>query len=214
MVGEMSLDSIQKMFDRIYGKRNAKLYSPADLLLHVFEETAVIAESFRKEDHSNVPKAIARFFGWLIGFCNSQGITLSKAVFDKYHGACPYCGKTTNCICISAETKPKAWHRNSGRKMPQFLFQWQTMFADIYGRVNRVAGMEKCWLHVHEELGEISQAFRLKQQKPLRDEIADVFAWIVAFCNRMKIDIGKAIVDEYPEKCDICGKDKCCCPKV
>ena len=210
----MSLGQIQRMFFNIYGERNAKIYSLADLLLHVFEETAVIAESFRKEDHTDIPKAVAQFFGWLIAFCNGQEINLPKAIFDKYHGACPYCGKSKNCICISSETKPKKWYRNSRPEMPQFLPEWQLMFHNIYGRVNRIAGREKCWLHVNEELGEISRAFRLGQKKPLRDEIADVFAWLVAFCNHMKIDIEEAVLNEYPTKCNVCDRDKCCCPKV
>ena len=73
MVGKRptSLQDWQEMFASIYAERNTKLYSPADLLLHVFEETAIIAESLRKEDDTEVPEAIAHFFGWLLAFCIS-----------------------------------------------------------------------------------------------------------------------------------------------
>ncbi|MBU3934916.1 hypothetical protein KKC00_03080 [Patescibacteria group bacterium] len=209
-----SLRQFQEMFNLVYGDRNQEMYTPAELLLHIFEETAEIAESLRKEDHNNVPTAIAHFFGWLVAFCNSQKIDLGGAIFAKYHGACPYCGKVKNCICISAETKPGAWHKNKSARVPDSLSGWQVMFDQIYGRVNRVAGREKSWLHVHEELGELSRAFRLGQKRFLKDELADVFAWLIAFCNHLKINLDAVVYAAYPGKCDVCGKKQCKCPKV
>lgn len=208
-----SLQDIQKMFAKIYGKRNKQLYKPADLLLHVFEETSFVAESFRKEDEDGVPGAVARLFGWLMAFCNMERIDFAKAVFGKYHGACPYCGKSRHCVCISAETKPGKWLVGK-RKMPQTFLEWQKMFLDIYGRVNKVAGREKCWMHVLEELGEVSKASRLNQKQALKDEIADAFAWIVAFCNNLNLDLERVILAEYPFKCDACKQIICECPKV
>jgi len=215
VIKRMSLRQLQRMFFSIYGERNERLYGSSNLLLHVFEETAVIAESFRKEDHKDIYPAIARFLNWLLGFCNSEGVDLSDAIFAKYHGACPYCGRPMHCTCISAETKPRKWRRQKKNvMMPDSLQAWQDMFKNIYGRVNKVAGREKCWLHLHEELGEVSRAFRLKERVNLRDELADVFAWLVAFCNNSGIGLEFAILRHYPGKCDVCGKKQCQCPIV
>lgn len=211
---QFTLQQIQTMFFKIFGKRNAKMYGSSNLLLHVFEETAVIAESFRKEDHSAVVPAIARFFGWLVGFCNNEGIDLAAAIFGKYHGCCPYCGRVKHCVCISAETKPKKWLQRKNAAMPESLPAWQEMFKNIFGRVNKVAGRDKCWLHLHEELGEVSRAFRLKERKNLQDELADVFAWLCAFCNNSGISLKDAVLQLYGGKCDVCKQEKCCCPRV
>jgi len=74
----MSLAGVQRMFRDVYGERNERLYDSENLLLRVFEETAVIAEIRRKEDHDGLGAAIAGFFGWLLGFCNNEGIGLAR----------------------------------------------------------------------------------------------------------------------------------------
>lgn len=209
-----SLQQIQKMLWQIYHKRNLQLYSSAELLLHVFEEASVVAESFRKEDGDETNTAIARLFGWLIAFINDQNVDWAKTAFWKYQGLCPYCGRKENCVCISVETKPACWHRNPNGSMPKTLNEWQKMFDRIYGNVNKVAGRERCWLHVEEELGEISRAHRLNKRKLMLGEIADAFAWLVAFCNRSGINISHTIISTYPFRCDVCAQEKCKCPKV
>jgi NTP pyrophosphatase (non-canonical NTP hydrolase) len=209
-----TLRQIQGMLSGIYGKRNAAMYGSSGLLLRVFEETAAVAEALRKEYHKDLVPVIARFFAWLLGFCTNEHINLDEAVFGKYHGACPYCGRTMHCLCISVETKPKEWRRKKNTTMPKSLPAWQEMFKKIYGRVNTIAGTEKCWLHIHEELGEVSRAYRLKARGNLRDELADVFAWLAAFCNNSRIDIESAVLERYQGRCDVCAKEKCRCPKV
>lgn len=209
-----SLRQWQGMFASIYAQRNRRLYTSADLLLHMIEETAIIAEALRKENLAEIPKAIGHFFGWFCAFCTQGGLDLGQVVFEKYQGICPYCGKRENCICISEETKPRKWRRNSKGKIPLSLGGWQTMFDKIYGRINRVAGRERVWFHVNEELGEASQAFRLEEVGALKREIADIFAWFVAFCNQLSINLSDAIWKVYPYRCDVCRQKKCCCPKV
>lgn len=208
------LQAIQGMFRDIYGERNKKLYDKRDLLLHVFEEAAAVSESFRKENGDETNVAVARLFGWLFAFLNYCDIDLATAVFEKYHGCCPNCGSEKNCICIGVEAKPKKWFRKEDAIMPRTLDEWQGFFGRIFGNVNRVAGEEKCWLHVGEELGEISRATRLEHAQELRHEIADTFAWLVALCNCRRINISNAIISVYPGRCDVCKEEKCRCPKV
>lgn len=189
------------------------IYGAPNVLLRVFEETAAIAELFRKESLNNIPHAFAGLFGWIIGFCNSHGIDLANATFNKYHGACPNCGQELHCVCISAETKPEKWLEKKDAKMPMSLPEWQKMFENIYGRVNRVAGRDKCWQHILEELGEISRAARINIRRDLEDELADSFAWICAFCNTFGFDLEQAVLARYPEACDRCKQKKCICPR-
>lgn len=210
----LTLTQIQKMFSDIYARRNAKIYSAAHLVLRIYEETSRMAEIFRKEADTEIAPNIVHFFGWLIGFCNNEGIDLAEAVFNKYHGACPYCGRAKDCSCISRETKVVKWRRKEGAVMPTSLPDWQAMFRKIYGRMNKAIGKHKVWDHLLEEIGEVSKESRHKRQNELRDELADVFAWLIAFCNNSGIDLETAILSHYPGRCDVCGESKCNCPKI
>lgn len=210
---QKSLKQWQMMFEKIYGEKNRRHYTPADLLLHVVEETSIIAESLRKEDGMlEVP--IAHLFSWLVAFTTSLRIDIEKAVFQKYQGLCPYCGRKRNCICISSEKKPSRWFKYCVAKTPSSLAGWQNLFNKIYGNVNKVAGRNKIWLHLLEEIGEVSRAFRMKKRRVIREELADVFAWFFSLSNRLGLDLDKIVSQTYPEKCDVCQKAKCRCPKV
>jgi NTP pyrophosphatase (non-canonical NTP hydrolase) len=210
-----SLKEWQEMFQKIYGEKNERDYSPADLLLHVEEEAALIDEALRKEKIDDIPQPFARLIAWLIAFCNMVGIDLEKMVWEKYQGICPYCGREENCMCITYTDaqKPKEWYRNPKGKMPSTLNEWQRMFEKIYGKINKMMWLLQVWLHFHEELGELSRDFRLESLK-IKEEIADVFAWIVAFANKMKVNLEEILWKQYPGRCDTCDKEKCVCPKV
>ena len=204
----------QEMFRSIYGAHNRRFYSAKDLILRLFEEAAIITEALRRESEEEIPSHIACFFGWLFAFCNDQEIDLGRAIFSKYGGVCPYCGQERNCVCISNETKPRAWKKDPAQKMPVSLQEWLQIFERIYGRINKVAGREKVWLHVAEELGEISRAFRFNQNREIQEELADLFAWLAAFCNLLKINLPEATYSAYPEKCITCNHEVCRCDLV
>lgn len=209
-----SPDYLQKMLNEIYGKRNRHMYSSTDLLLHVFEEASAVAEEARKEDADKIKYPTVRLFAWLVAFCNQEGLNIAEATFSKYHGLCPYCGRKKNCICISTEAKPAVWFKDPSAKKPVRCSEWQEMFSRIYGNVNKVAGREKAWDHVLEELGELSRAYRLNRKKDMRAELADTFAWFIAFCNHLHIDLFEWVMRVYDHQCDVCKKEKCRCPKV
>ena len=210
---QKSLRQWQMMFKEIYGEKNQRHYTPADLLLHVVEETSAIAESLRKEDGA-LETPLAHLFSWLVVFTTSLRIDVEKAIFQKYQGLCPYCGRKRNCICISSEKKPSQWFRDHSVKVPSSLAEWQNFFNRIYGNVNKVTGRNKIWLHLLEEIGELSKAFRIKKRRVIREELADVFAWFFSFSNRLGLDLEKIVSQTYPGRCDVCRKTKCRCPMV
>jgi NTP pyrophosphatase (non-canonical NTP hydrolase) len=207
-----SLAKWQEMFKEIYGEKDKRDYIPTDLLLHVEEEAAKIDEALRKEKNEEILVPLARLFCWFLSFCTSIGVDLEEAVFDKYQGICPYCGREENCLCITEEKKPSQWFRNPSAAVPATLDEWQIFFEKIYGRINKMNWQIQVWLHFHEELGESSRALRLKEKT--KEEIADSFAWLIAFCNKQNIKLAKLVYGVYPGKCDRCGKERCQCPKV
>jgi NTP pyrophosphatase (non-canonical NTP hydrolase) len=210
----VSLDGWQEMFAGIYTEKDERDYAPADLLLRVQEEAAKIDEGIRKENGPEINNALPHLFCWFLSFCNMVGIDIEEAVWEKYPAVCPYCGREENCMCITEEEKPSQWFKNYGGRIPTSLDDWQEMFRRIYGRINKATWLVQVWLHVHEELGELSREFRLEEISKTREEVADCFAWLMAFCNKLNIQLGAITWRVYPGVCSVCKKDKCQCPKV
>jgi len=202
------------MFLCIYYEKDRRDYIPADLLLHAQEEAAKIDEGIRKEDEAEIKNAVPHLFCWLLSFCNRVGINAEEAVWGKYPVICPYCGNKENCMCITLDEKPSQWFENPDGRMPISLDDWQDMFLRIFGRINKPLWIIQVWLHVHEELGELSREFRLGETLKTWEEFADCFAWLMAFCNRLNIKLGEITWNIYPGVCSVCKRDKCQCPKV
>jgi diguanylate cyclase (GGDEF)-like protein len=72
-----------------------------------------------------------------------------------------------------------------------------------------------------EELGEIAEAMRLEYfyRDNLRNEVADVFAWLcglanvlpLAFGSRDVMSLADAAWVQYPDECSHCGNEVCTC---
>jgi len=213
----VSLKDWQNMFKKIYTRKDKRDYTESDLLLHIQEEAALIDEGLRKIDENGrqeIINALPKFFCWLLSFCNMAGIDLETVISGKYSGCCPYCGREKNCMCITGDVKPSQWHALDARKIPCNLPEWQIMFFDIYGKINKISPLIHIWLHVHEELGEFSREWRLGNRSEAFDEMADSFAWLMAFCNKLGVNLGDLTWEAYPRACNVCKKKECQCPKV
>jgi NTP pyrophosphatase (non-canonical NTP hydrolase) len=209
-----SLDHWQVMFEGIFSEKNLRDYTASDALLHVQEEAAKIDEGLRKDNKEEILRALPFLFCWLLAFCNMTGMKAEQAIWMKYQEACPYCGKKQHCMCISAETKPSSWIKNPQGKMPGTIKDWQNMFHKIYGRINKMSWTIQIWLHFHEELGELSKEFRLNNETKMKEEFADCFAWLMALCNKLGVDLSEITWEVYPGVCSHCKKEKCECCKV
>lgn len=214
-----NLGEWQRMFLHIYDDHNKKLYSDSSLLLHIWREISKNLESIRKERHEEVVRSLPIIFAWFMAFCNRTGIDLSKVIWHKYPNLCPYCLKSAHCACISHELKYRptdsdlTQYRRDTTYAPVTLSQWQTMFDHIYGRINRhVASFSSVYYHFVEEVGEISEAFELKNRSDLEAEIADAFAWLLAVSIKLGVDLDSATWAYYPGECNKCRKSKCECP--
>ncbi len=204
----------QSMFFKIYGGKNNTHYTVEQLLLHVFEASAKISEGMRKEDNNEIIEYLPLMFAWIISFANRIELNIAQTIWSKYHGVCPYCGKERHCSCVSGEAKPLKLYSNCEAVMPESVSGWQEMFDRIYGQINNLPSLSQIWMHVLEELAELSREFRLKNKEGLKLEFADAMAWFFAYCNRMRINLSEITYEKYPGKCDVCGKAECECPIV
>ena len=65
-----------------------------------------------------------------------------------------------------------------------------------------------------EEVGELSKAVRTRDEGDLREEFADVLAWLLSLANLLKIDLEKVFIDKYGKGCPKCRAIPCVCAEV
>jgi len=213
-----TLKEQQKMFNEIYGEHNDELYSTHDIKDQIWEKSSQISECIRKEGTSEIIVYLPVLYGWLMALWNRLDLDISEAAWSKYPNICPYCKRLEKCLCItedlvfhSADMSLNVFRRDTKNK-PQGVPEWQTMFKRIYGNINKVKPLVAVWFHFNEEVGEVSRELRHGNAQGIRDESADVFAWFLAFCIKLGIDMDDLIWKTYPYECNICRNEKCACP--
>jgi len=141
-------------------------------------------------------------------------------VFLKYPGCCPLCGRTEFCNCLGmlesecerakgevdtlVERKIKhMFRREQDLRVPLSLYEWQEMFAKIYGRLDRILSIDQIAFHLMEETGEVARALRYLREhnstetervakiRELQKELADMFDWLIALLIKLNFLLGK-----------------------
>ncbi|HEX17174.1 MAG TPA: nucleotide pyrophosphohydrolase [Thermoplasmatales archaeon] len=87
---------------------------------------------------------------------------------------------------------------------------FQKLMDEIYGERDRKRGIERTCMWVIEELGELVRAIRKSSDEEIKEEIADVVAWIFSLANLLNVDIETAL-KKYLDACPKCGKKPCEC---
>jgi NTP pyrophosphatase (non-canonical NTP hydrolase) len=226
-----SLDDWSKMFEGIYLKNNNAINSE-NLLLHIVEEVAELAEDLRKQhieprdDRNGIKQGvltnIADTFAWLSAFASRYG-SLGDMLWGKYPGMCPVCFVKKDCSCISYSPQLSKEERldrlNQARQTqnnrPSTLYEWQELFDNIYGKTNKKHTIEKLGFHLMEEVGEVSKMLRKGDDIELEREVADIFAWLVGLTLKAGDSEGKEyrlddmVWDRYPKECPHCKSNPC-----
>jgi NTP pyrophosphatase (non-canonical NTP hydrolase) len=63
-----------------------------------------------------------------------------------------------------------------------------------------------------DEVEELREALKEGNKKAIANEFADVFAWLASLANVVNIDLEKAAISKYDNKCPKCGLILCECP--
>ncbi|MEQ9714801.1 MAG: MazG nucleotide pyrophosphohydrolase domain-containing protein [Candidatus Asgardarchaeum sp.] len=87
----------------------------------------------------------------------------------------------------------------------------QEMMYNIYFKRDRQRGIEKTFMWLVEEIGELAKAILKGDRESQKEEIADVFAWLLSLANLLNINLEKVLIEKYPNKCPRCGKNPCSC---
>ncbi len=89
--------------------------------------------------------------------------------------------------------------------------EFQELIKRLYYEKDFKRGKEKTMLWLIEEIGELAEAVRKNDLDSIREEIADVFAWLVSLANLYGVDLENAVKEKYPNVCIKCGKIPCEC---
>ena len=89
----------------------------------------------------------------------------------------------------------------------------QKMMREIYFEKDSKRGLEKTYIWLIEEIGELAKGLLKNEKSNIREELADAFAWLLSLANLMDIDLEDAFIRKYPNVCPRCGKKPCECPE-
>jgi NTP pyrophosphatase (non-canonical NTP hydrolase) len=74
---------------------------------------------------------------------------------------------------------------------------FQKHIADRYAKIDRRRGSAKTFLWFVEEVGELATALGSGDRENLREEFADVLAWLCTMANINDVDLAEAVVEKY-----------------
>lgn len=89
--------------------------------------------------------------------------------------------------------------------------EFQRMMRRIYFHRDSKRGVKKTYMWLVEEVGELGEAIKTGDERQIRDEVADVIAWLASLANLLGVDVEEAALSKYPGRCPKCGMERCVC---
>ncbi|MBM4113247.1 MAG: nucleotide pyrophosphohydrolase [Phycisphaerae bacterium] len=85
---------------------------------------------------------------------------------------------------------------------PLTIAQFQALIRERYLATDRARGAAATWLWLCEEFGELAHAVAKAQKGErddanLREEFADVIAWLTTIANVLDVDLERALREKY-----------------
>jgi NTP pyrophosphatase (non-canonical NTP hydrolase) len=90
--------------------------------------------------------------------------------------------------------------------------EFQNMMKRLYLHRDSERGTEGTLNWLMDEVEELKEALEGNDTKAIENEFADVFAWLASLANIVNVDLEKAALSKYANKCPKCGLSPCDCP--
>ena len=91
------------------------------------------------------------------------------------------------------------------------IHEFQEMMRNIYFSRDSERGTRGTYGWLVDEVRELGEALEANDKKALEDEFADVVAWLASLANIVKVDLEKASLNKYSNKCPKCLRSPCQC---
>ncbi|HIH43963.1 MAG TPA: nucleotide pyrophosphohydrolase [Candidatus Methanoperedenaceae archaeon] len=89
--------------------------------------------------------------------------------------------------------------------------EMQEMMRELYLHNDKRRGAADTALWLVEEIGELAEAVRRKDDAGIREELADVLAWTFSLANLYGIELEEAFLEKYRHVCPSCSRMPCVC---
>lgn len=212
----------QEMNSYIYGERNKRYYSDADLVRRLLEQTALLSKIARKDYRDRFALYLADTFSWYNALANRLGLDVQEIMWQRFPGVCSYCLQPINCLCgIEHPQEPgdkaiklRVLRLDRDGREPWTLEEHQALHSGLYSWQHKFQPPLSMATHVGEEVAEVSEALRHKEMWLVAEEMADVLSWIFAFATRGDLNLADVMWGLYPYVCRKCEEDHCVCEQV
>jgi NTP pyrophosphatase (non-canonical NTP hydrolase) len=91
------------------------------------------------------------------------------------------------------------------------IHEFQEMMKQIYFTRDSARGIDGTYNWLLEEVAELGEELKGADREATEKEFADVIAWLASLANIMGIDLEKAALAKYPNKCPKCQSSPCTC---
>jgi NTP pyrophosphatase (non-canonical NTP hydrolase) len=91
------------------------------------------------------------------------------------------------------------------------IHEFQEMMRRIYFHRDSKRGAKGTYDWLKDEVNELGDAMKENNTKALRNEFADVLAWLASLANVLEINLEKATLTKYNGTCPKCQKTTCRC---
>jgi len=89
--------------------------------------------------------------------------------------------------------------------------EFQDVMKRIYFHRDSKRGAAGTYNWLAEEVAELGEAMKNGGERALRDEFADVLAWLASLANVVNVDLEDAALHKYSGKCPKCSHAPCKC---
>ncbi len=91
------------------------------------------------------------------------------------------------------------------------IHEFQQMMKTLYFKRDSERGIDGTFNWLVDEVAELGEELKGTDRLATEKEFADVIAWLASLANIMGIDLEKAALAKYPNKCPKCGSSPCAC---
>jgi NTP pyrophosphatase (non-canonical NTP hydrolase) len=91
------------------------------------------------------------------------------------------------------------------------MCEFQGMMQRLYFHKDSKRGTEGTYDWLVDEVKELGEALHVDDKVALENEFADVIAWLASLANVVGVDLEKAALVKYNDRCPKCGHSPCQC---
>jgi NTP pyrophosphatase (non-canonical NTP hydrolase) len=91
------------------------------------------------------------------------------------------------------------------------IHDFQEMMRHLYFKRDSQRGISGTYDWLVDEVKELGDALKGNDKEELGKEFADVIAWLSSLANITEVDLEKAAVNKYNDKCPKCKHSPCQC---